>query len=205
VTGRDESYAKGRGHFWLCRCDCGGITTMSTSSLRDRSRHNQSCGCAKRDSIRKAAVAAWAVTTKWSGPHKQRLKWIFGGMRRRCYVKHDKRYADWGGRGIRICDEWLRDRASFYNWALATGYVPGLSIDRIDPNGNYCPENCRFIPLSEQAGNTRKNVYLTWNGKKMTLSAWARQLRVRQQALQHRVDRGWTLDRIFTQPFRRAS
>lgn len=205
VIGRDEYHEKGKGIFWTCLCDCGRMATKKTGELRDRSRHNQSCGCARRESIRKASAAAWRVTTKYSGPYKKPLKVMFSNMYRRCYVPTARRFERYGGRGIKICDEWIRERAAFYRWAASSGYRPGMSIDRIDYNGNYCPSNCRFVPLAEQAGNTSRNVLLNWDGLTLTLAQWARRLHVRPQALQHRVARGWDTERIFTQPFRRSA
>jgi hypothetical protein len=122
-------------------------------------------------------------------------------MIKRCYRPHAKRYERYGGRGIKICNEWLKDHASFYRWAIANGYQSGMSIERIDNDGDYCPENCCFVFMSQQAGNTSRNRFLTWNGERKTVSDWARKLGVRPQALQARVDRGWTLHRMFSQPF----
>jgi hypothetical protein len=189
------------GRWWLCHCDCGKEIITSTSRLNSSSA--TSCGCARADSIKKAAQAAWQVTTKWSGPHKQKLKWLLNNMKRRCYDKNNKRYADWGGRGITICSEWLKDSSSFFNWCISNGYAPGLWIDRIDNDGNYEPDNCRFVEPALQAINTRKNTFLEHDGLRLTISQWARKLNVRPQAIQHRIARNWETSRIFKQPFRR--
>lgn len=190
------------GRWWLCHCDCGGVTVRSTSQLRDKSRKVKSCGCAVTESIRRASKAAWQVTTKWRGPHKQRLKWLFGNMKRRCYDPRNSHFSYYGGRGIKIHEVWLGNPSEFYDWAIANGYQPGLSIERIDNNGNYEPSNCRFILLAEQASNTSRSRFLCHDGKRMTVSNWARFMGVSQRALQHRVDRKWSDARIFNQPFR---
>jgi len=174
----------------------------STSQLRDKGRNVKSCGCAVTESIRRAAEAAWLVTTKWKGPHKARLKQLFCNMKRRCNDSRNSHFCYYGERGIRIHEAWLRDPAEFYDWAIANGYRPGLSIERIDNNGNYEPANCKFIPFAQQASNTRRNRFLIHGGRRMTVANWARAMGVRQQALQHRIDRNWSNDRIFNQPFR---
>ncbi len=191
------------GRWWRCLCDCGNIVERSTSKLRDSRIGDNSCGCARRDSIRKAHEAAVKATTKWRGPHKRQLKWMLGNMKKRCLNPRNSHYRYYGARGIRIHQPWLDDSSCFYQWGIESGYERRLSIDRIDPNGNYEPDNCRFVPLAKQAANTRRNRFLTWNGCRMHISGWAKALGVRQQALQHRVDRHWPITRIFTQAFRR--
>ena len=82
-------------------------------------------------------------------------------------------YKDYGGRGITVCDEWKHDFKNFYNWAMDNGYKEGLTIDRIDVNGNYTPDNCRWATLKQQGNNKRNTVYLTYEGKTRSLSEWA--------------------------------
>lgn len=190
---------------WNCLCRCGRITVKTTSQLGDKNNLNASCGCALQDSIKKASAAAVESTTKFRHPLKQKIKNLYRNMVNRCNNPYDLRYHDYGGRGIRVCDEWLTDRYKFYNWCLDNGIDDYRQIDRIDNNGDYSPSNCKFSTRIEQANNTRKNVFLSWNGSTMTVSQWARVIGVRQQALQHRISRGWSVDRIFTQPFRSKS
>jgi hypothetical protein len=158
-----------------------------------------------QDSIRKASEAASAVTTKFRHPLKSKIKNLYRNMVKRCTDPDDRRWKDYGGRGITVCDEWLRNRYSFYDWCVANGIRKDLQIDRKDNDGPYSPDNCQFSTLLEQANNTRKNRYLGWDGQIMTVSQWARKLGIRSRAIQHRVDRGWTTDRIFTQPYRRTN
>lgn len=190
------------GRYWNCRCVCGVGVEKTTSKLQDKHNPNVSCGCARRDSIKKAAEAGWKATTKFSHPLKLKLKWLYRNMIKRCHDPRDHRFLDYGGRGISVCSEWRNDRYSFYDWCLANGFKEGVQIDRRNNEGPYSPDNCKFSTQIEQANNTRKNVFLTWQGRTMTIAQWSRELNVRYEAIRHRISRGWSVDRIFTQPFR---
>lgn len=95
-------------------------------------------------------------------------------MKNRCYQPSCERYEIYGARGIKICDEWLDDFTNFYNWAMENGYKKGLTIERIDVNGNYCPENCTWVTMKEQSKNRRTNVWVEYNNRKMILSEVAK-------------------------------
>ena len=192
-----------KGKYWLCQCECGGITLKRTGDLNwsIKKRRKIGCGCTRKESIKKAAEASRQVNTK-HGLNHSKLHYMYDNMRKRCYRPGTNRYERYGGRGIGICDEWRNDRSEFYRWALENGWQEGMSIDRINVDGHYSPSNCRFIPIGRQSSNTSRNRFLCWRGRKQTVSDWARELGIRSSALQHRVDRGWSLDRIFTQPFR---
>ena len=110
-------------------------------------------------------------------------------MKKRCNNKKNKRYEGYGGRGIRVCDEWEHSFEAFYRWATENGYREDLSIDRIDVNGNYEPSNCRWISMSEQAKNTRRNHFLTAHGKTQTISDWARETGINVDVIKDRVNR----------------
>lgn len=96
----------------------------------------------------------------------------------------------YGGRGITICDEWRNDFYSFYSWSIENGYKDGLTIDRVDNNKGYCPENCRWADLETQANNTRRNHYITYNNETKTLTQWAKLLNVNVETLRYRVNHG---------------
>lgn len=121
-----------------------------------------------------------------------RLYSIYSNMKTRYYNKNNHHYPNYGGRGIRICDEWLNNFVVFYNWAIDNGYSEGLSIDRIDVNGNYEPSNCRFITQHEQCYNTRRNVYITYDGKTQTMKQWSKELDICYQAIYERHKRGYS-------------
>ena len=107
---------------------------------------------------------------------RDRLNVIYSHMKARCYNKNRWNYQYYGARGIKICDEWKNNYQAFKKWALENGYQDNLSIDRIDVNGNYCPENCRWTTDKEQKNNTRRNHYITYNGKTQSMSKWAEEL-----------------------------
>ncbi|ABK45150.1 conserved hypothetical protein [Magnetococcus marinus MC-1] len=194
------------GRHWECRCECGFESIQSTSKLNEavKKGKNIGCKCAREASIAKAHAEYMQKVKDRGGPLPRQLKDMYDNMQKRCYRPETNRYERYGGRGIKMCDKWRTNRRAFYAWAIEQGWEQGLSIDRIDVDGNYTPENCRFIPIERQTSNTSRNRFLEWNGKSQIVSDWARELGVRPQALQHRVGRGWDLHRMFTQPFRRA-
>lgn len=136
---------------WLCRCDCGNITTAKTNELT--SGHKTSCGCKKQNYFRKV-----------HGQSGTRLHHIWKSINRRCNNPNEPSYQHYGKRGITVCEEWKNNFSTFYNWAIKNGYSDTLTIDRIDVNGNYEPSNCRWTTIAEQSINKTNTVYIELNG-----------------------------------------
>ena len=118
---------------------------------------------------------------------KTRLYEIWHSMKRRCLDKNLINYKNYGGRGIIVCVEWKDDFKNFYEWAIKNGYKENLSIDRIDVNGNYCPENCRWADSFTQANNKRTNVFIEYKGILHTVAEWSRILDIKRTTLEKRL------------------
>lgn len=115
-------------------------------------------------------------------------------MKNRCSNKKDKYFKNYGGRGIKVCDEWKNDFMNFYNWAMANGYDDNLTIDRTDNDGDYCPENCKWVDRKEQMRNMRRNRILEYKGKKQTMVQWAEELNIPYYILNGRINQyGWSV------------
>ena len=122
-------------------------------------------------------------------------------MKSRCYNKNDVHYPRWGGRGITVCSEWLLDFNNFKHWTENNGYRADLTIDRINNNSNYCPENCRWITVGEQNNNQRTNRMITYKGRTQNLKKWSVELKINYGTLLSRLDDSkWSVEKAFTTP-----
>ena len=177
---------KGDYVFWKCRCSCGNFVEVSSNNLR--SKHTKSCGCLSRE------LAAKRLTTH--GMKKTRLYNIWTNMNRRC-----KTATDYTRKGIKVCSLWEHDFNAFYKWATANGYKDGLTIDRIDYNGNYTPVNCRWATLRQQNNNRSNNRLLAYKGETKPLSIWADIVGINRRTLYTRIyNLHWDVDKALGSP-----
>lgn len=186
---------EGKGEiFWKCVCDCGKETIVSGSNLKNG--NTKSCGCIHSELLIKR-------NTSHGFSQNESLYSVWRGIKSRCYCVNGVYYKNYGGRGIVVCDDWKNDYVMFRNWALENGYVKGLSIDRIDNNGNYEPSNCKFSTRVEQANNTSKNRFILWEGKTQTIKQWSEEIGMKYTSLSQRINKcGWSIEKSFTTPIK---
>jgi len=159
---------------WNCECDCGGTTMASCHDLR--SGHTRSCGCLSRDRAREAHLSHGMCGTSTHG--------IWKTMRQRCMNPNNPGYKNYGDRGITVCERWDK----FENFYEDMGERPkGMSIDRRDNNGNYCPENCSWDTRKNQSRNTRRTILIEYQGKTQCMKAWSEELGIKYMTLWYRL------------------
>lgn len=183
---------KNKRRVWECKCDCGEIVQVRQDCLTRQV--TTSCGCRMREHQHSPHY----YSTK-HGLYQTRIYRIWKGIKRRCNSPKATGYADYGGRGITICDEWAKDFMSFYTWAMENGYMDELSIDRIDVNGNYEPANCRWASNSEQRSNQRQKT-ITLDGQTHTVKEWASITGIGYDTILHRLRKGYSPDKILSPP-----
>ena len=180
---------------WLCKClSCGNLTKLTSYELTHKKK--KSCGCLTNNIISQK-------NTK-HGLRQTRIYNIWAKLRARCYRKTDRLFSYYGERGIRVCEEWNSHFISFYNWALENGYEDNLTIDRIDVNGDYEPNNCRWVNMKAQCNNKRNNIIIMYKGKEQTLKQWCEELQVDYKLVHGRIKyRGWSIEKALTTPSQR--
>lgn len=186
---------KNGGYLWQCKCDCGNEIIANVGNLKNG--HTKSCGCLRGDRCK--------MNFTKHGLEHTRLYGIWYDMRLRCYDERNISYNRYGGRGITICDEWKEDVKAFYDWAMANGYNDSLTIERIDNDGNYCKDNCRWATVKEQANNRRNNILVTHNGKTQTMKEWAHEVGIPYKVVWARMRKlGWSAERALTDPVKKG-
>ena len=174
---------------YKCKCHkCGKIISKTLGHLSRRKKqgfNNMTCGCydRKHNHLYK------------NGLSNTRLRYIYAGMKARCYNKNNPSYKNYGERGIKICDEWKNNFETFYNWAIKNGYNENLTIERINNNGNYEPNNCKWATMLEQVRNRRNTILITYNNKTQSIKEWAKEYNIELVTLRTRINRGWEIGR----------
>lgn len=126
---------------------------------------------------------------------------VWGKIKERCFKKTAKDYKHYGGRGITVCEVWINDFLAFYNWAIDAGWKKGLEIDRVENDGPYCPDNCRFVTRSQNMRNTRRNNMVTYRGETKALIEWAEITGINRYTLFGRIFKyGWAVDLAMETP-----
>lgn len=175
---------------WKVRCDCGVVKVMFHGGVR----FSKSCGCLKKELLRKAR------TTHGMAILKTPTYIVWRAMRARCQKPSHKSYKDYGARGIKVCDSWKK----FENFLADMGERPeGMQLDRVDNNGNYEPSNCRWATPMQNMNNRRTSHYVDFNGERRTLAQWSRVLGIGHDTLGFRLDHGWSVSEALTTPVKR--
>lgn len=171
-----------------CKCECGNIGEVQLACLRNG--HSTSCGCEQKK-------RASETQTKHGLAEKHPLYCTWKNMKKRCNNPNTSEYKNYGGRGISVCESWSNNFQEFYNWAINSGWSKELTIDRIDTNGNYCPENCRWATIEVQLNNTTKNHYIEYNGETYTLSTLAKYLNIPYNIVRYRLSNcKWNIEQL---------
>lgn len=170
---------------YLCKCECGNETIVLKSQLT--SGKTKSCGCYQRKRAAEAQFKHGMCHTK--------IYYVWKEMLQRCNNQNNLSFINYGDRGIEVCDKWKNNDGfiNFYNWAMNNGYRDGLEIDRINNDGNYNPDNCRWASRFIQANNKRNNIVIKYKGNKMTVSEWSRVLGIDEKKIRQRIRKlGWS-------------
>lgn len=168
---------------YRCLCDCGNERVVDGNRLRTGGCN--SCGCLKIEATKKS--------NSTHGLSKHPLYSVWGNIWDRCYNPQIDCYKNYGGRGIRMAELWRNDPVVFINWCLENGWMRGLEVDRRNNDGDYEPDNIRFITHKEQQRNTRKNVFFTHQGQTKCLAEWAETLGINYITVCVRIRRGWSM------------
>lgn len=171
-------------HYWLFKCDCGKEKIISKRSVM--SGHIQSCGC---------KLIQWRKEPKTHGKSNTNIYWIYTSMLQRCLNPKGKAFKNYGGRGITVCKRWLK----FENFYKDMGDRPNQhSLERINNNKDYSPNNCKWATYKEQNRNQRSNILLTFKNKTKCLSDWASETGIDRRKISYRIKHNWPIEKALT-------
>jgi len=185
----EEKEAHKKQRQFLCKCDCGHIGIHKLILLT--SGQTKSCGCLRKRRFLEINTSHSKSRTK--------LNFVWQSMKQRCANPNCHAYKYYGGRGISVCEQWSNSLVPFYEWSINNGYKEGLSLDRIDVDGDYCPENCRWVDMKTQSRNKTDNRFIEFKGERMCIQDWANKLGIHLSTLDKRL-RKWTLEKALTTP-----
>ena len=176
----------GKKYFYKCKCDCGNECVVNSQNL---GRNTNSCGCLMHDFLSERNTKHNISKTKIY-KHWKSMKW-------RCKNTKAHNANNYYFKNIKVCDEWINNPVEFYNWAMNNGYKDGLTLDRIDNNKGYSPNNCRWSTCKEQSNNTSRNHLIKYNNEYKTISQWAEILNIKYQKLYEKLKQNnFKLDEI---------
>ena len=180
---KETSEYLGESRKWVCLCVCGKKVKVSKNSLM--SGNTKSCGCLRMDAITKHGMYGTSVYRSWFA------------LIQRCNNKNSTPYPYYGGRGISVCERWVNSFEDFYK-DMGDKPSKNHSIDRIDNDGDYCPENCRWATNKQQSRNKRNNVMVEFKGKEQCITDWSIETGINKDTLKSRIDSGWTIEKSLT-------
>ncbi len=175
-----------RKRYFLCRCDCGNEISIRLESLAQGK--TISCGCYRSEKASTHRLTHHPLYGVWRD------------MRSRCDGRNKRSFHNYGERGIKVCDEWKNSFESFYEWCINNGYRKGLTLDRIDVDDNYSPENCRFVTMKVQQNNKRNNLFYVIDGNKKTLTEWCNIYKINFNTVRKRLNKGMDILLALTVP-----
>lgn len=186
---KQEGKYKNGAKLWLCICECGKEKHIAGTHLTNKKI--RSCGCL----LQETTIKRNKVEKRKHGKRNTRIYHTWRSMKDRCLNKNNDAYPRYGGRGIKICEEWL-EFIPFYEWAMANGYRDDLTLDRKDNDGDYEPSNCRWVTMKLQANNRRSNKKITYNNETKTIAEWADYLDLPYSRIEHRYSIGMPVEKI---------
>ena len=190
-----SSNKKNDNYLLVCKCDCGNIQTIRATRVINGI--TKTCGCRNKGySYSKSNKLSCLYPTFYS---------IWNSMKHRCYDKSNKKYKNYGARGIKICKEWKDSFENFLNWCLNSDYEKGLTLDRIDVNSDYKPNNCRWANFTIQARNKTNNNLVTYNNETKCVAQWCEDLNIPYNTIRARLRLGWTPELAFTTPISKSN
>jgi len=188
VTVLKEVERNNKQRSFQCKCVCGKVFITRLVLLTNG--QTKSCGCKR--------VERFIEMNTFHGMSRSKLNAVWQSMKQRCLNPNHKYFSHYGGRGIEICKEWLTN-TNFFSWALSNGYKEGLTIDRINVNGNYEPLNCQWVTMKSQCRNKRDNVFIEFNNKTLCIADWAKKIGISYSAMRKRLQK-WSVEKALTTP-----